>query len=136
MSEFYKVQVDRLIQAGLDKDEVVSALSFRKKKEELAEIHSVVQQRFAHFFTENQTALPCSGTDEDQGSAYFNRLESINRRPTSSEVAMELDEEDIDEEDKKHNELVRLLTETADLVDKAGFVREAQVLDDMLINLL
>lgn len=135
---FYYAIANDMKKAGLSKEQAREAFLINEKDDQKAVIHKAIE---AAWMPSNMTPMPTSGYDFDAQSSYQaggQRLveegskSQVLKRPVEDEVF----EDQVDEENEEHNRLVQLVTETATLADKKGFVKQAQFLDNLLLFLV
>lgn len=126
--EFYSLLIEDLKTSGLTPEQIKQAVGYNVSSEkEKNVIGSLVDKRFASWIPSGMIANPGTGFDFEADPSYTARLKRVN---SPEEI-----KEDVSEIDKKREELIRTLEETASICDRDGFIKQANFLDHLIETL-
>lgn len=132
-AEYYGPIIEELAKQGLDAHQVEEAIfttsGFLEEEKDI--LQGAIQQRFAQFFTVNQTALATPTEDtggESAGQTFLKSKEELDENEDPF-----LDHPERYKESKK--ELIVSLARVANLADERGFTKQANELDEILKSL-
>lgn len=130
--EYFEVLAEDLKAANLSAGQVREALLYQiTSEDEKQVIAGIVAKKFAGWIPEGQISSPGMGYDFQADTSYQGGV----KRANDDEVE-EVNEDEVIKRDKKYDELVKLVTETATLADEKGLRKQADFLDNLLFDLL